>query len=149
MLWLDLLLRNLLKLMRIIEMKTLGWEKPILGINFHKKTSFPAPKETELSKQVLEFAILNSTPVPDSKANPSNPDQPSKRYALHYQSVLHEAFLVENADKICSYSMFCKLRPSFVVKPNLENRGSKETEGGLCGWRLVPGSEIGKRRKEQ
>jgi hypothetical protein len=102
--------------------------REVLGINFHKALTVKQNEESELSKKIREFAINNSSDVPDTKACPSDASKPARRFAFHYRSVLHEAFMSEHPETPCSYSTFCQLWPSYVQRPNLADRGSCKCE---------------------
>ena len=90
------------------------------GINF---SQVPAPKtfqQTERAAAIKQFAILNSSEIPDMKANQSeisNNKVPDKRFAIHYLTVLHDQFNIDHPSLACSYSAFAQLWPSFVIKP--------------------------------
>ena len=90
------------------------------GVNF---SQVPVPKtfqQTERAAAIRQFAILNSSEIPDMKANHSeisNKKVPNKRFAIHYLTVLHDQFNIDHPSLACSYSTFAQLWPSFVIKP--------------------------------
>ena len=90
------------------------------GVNF---SQVPVPKtfqQTERAAAIKQFAILNSSEIPDMKANHSelsNKKVPNKRFAIHYLTVLHDQFNIDHPSLACSYSTFAQLWPSFVIKP--------------------------------
>ena len=90
------------------------------GVNF---SQVPVPKtlqQTEREAAVKEFAILNSSEIPDMKANKSeisSKKTPNKRFALHYLTVLHDQFNLDYPHLQCSYSTFSRIWPNFIIKP--------------------------------
>lgn len=90
------------------------------GVNF---SQIPIPVDIRLSalaKKVGEFALLNSSEIPDMRANKSVFSQskiPNKRFSHHHLTVLHTQYEIDNPDFPVSYSGFCKHWPSYIIKP--------------------------------
>ena len=78
-------------------------------------------KESELQKKVADFMLQepNSVDVPDKK-------KCGIRYRMSNLHVLHEKFISESSETVesCSYSWFCKLVPSNIIKPKPQDWGT-------------------------
>ncbi len=87
------------------------------GINLSRLTSAidDTKDKPELQKQVEEFVINRSQPIPDMKYNKAG--KTPKRYTLQYKEVLHSEFLVENPDVDCHFSLFARYWPKHVIRP--------------------------------
>lgn len=75
-------------------------------------------EETEFQKQVEAFFMddQNSSPVPDKK-------KAGFRYRLCYLHVLHHKFMADTGVD-CSYSHFCRMVPSYVIRPKPQDWGT-------------------------
>jgi hypothetical protein len=120
---------------------TLGRLRDCTGVNFSQIPTPTNPALSALAKKVEEFSILNSSEIPDMKANKSvfsSSNAPNKRFANHHLTVLHSQFDIDHPDLTVSYSQFCHYWPSYIIKPKAsdftschcqicDNAGSKFT----------------------
>lgn len=87
------------------------------GLNLSKLPTATSTEDTALSKAVKDFAMENSSEVPDMKAA-----KKGTRYFYCYKYVLWIQFTSSHQD--ISYSQFCSYWPQNIIKPKIEDFGS-------------------------
>ena len=88
------------------------------GINLSKSPTMSNEESSPLQKSVEEFAMENSSEVPDMKAA-----KKGLRYFYCYKTVLWVQFQSSSGVEI-SYSQFCRYWPDTIIKPKSEDYGS-------------------------
>jgi hypothetical protein len=82
------------------------------GINLDKKMAVTSEEESELKKQIDEFAKENSSESPDMRN-----ERKGIRYRHKYLSCLYDDFKHENPEVDVALSVFCSYWPKNVLKP--------------------------------